>query len=292
MRVLVTGAAGHIGWRIAHFLRDKHHVVAALRAGHIGGLESVEMDITAPLSIRTAVDRIKPDVVVHCAAITGVDECELDKETCWHVNVEGTRALAEECANIGVRMIYVSTDLVFDGEKGNYSEGDAPNPVSYYALSKLEGEKVVSSILPSATIARTAIVYGVGGMPARGFTLWLVESLRQGKKVRLFTDQIRSHFYLGDCARAMGALLEGGHTGIFHLSPGRSESRHEFGLAVARALGLDESLIEAVKMEDVPSEAKRPKDVSLSNAKLVRETGFVPTPFEETLEFLKKEFVV
>jgi len=292
MRVLITGAAGQIGWRLAHFLREKHHVVATLRSGHIGGLETVEMDVTEPLSIRLAVDRTEPDMVVHCAAMTDADECEREKKACWHINVEGTRALAEECANTGTRMIYVSTDLIFDGEKGNYTEADVPNPLSYYALSKLEGEKAVASILPSATIARIAIVYGLGGMPARGFALWVLESLRQGKKIQLLTDQIRSHFYLGDCVRALGGILEGAHTGIFHLSPGRKESRYDFGVAVATALGLDTGLIEPVTLNDLPSDARRPKDVSLSNVKLARETGFVPTPFGETLEMLKKEFVV
>ncbi|MBI5179234.1 MAG: dTDP-4-dehydrorhamnose reductase [Nitrospinae bacterium] len=290
MRVLVTGSAGQIGWRIARHLKDRHHVIAAVRTGNIEGVESVEMDITQPFSIRLAVDRTMPDAVVHCAAMTSADECEKERDACWHVNVEGTRALAEECKTDGARMVYVSTDLVFDGEKGNYAEEDAPNPLSHYAKSKLAGERVVAEILPDAVIARTAIVYGKGGVPPRGFAVWLVDALRAGKKVPLFTDQFRSHFYLEDCARAVGLLTEGKQNGLFHLSPGWRQSRHEFGLAVARAMGLDERLIEAVSMKDVPSDAPRPKDCSLANGKLVRATGFTPTPFADTLKMLKREF--
>jgi dTDP-4-dehydrorhamnose reductase len=290
MKILVTGAAGQIGHRIALHLRQMHHVVAAVRSGAIADLECVEMDVTQPFSIRLAVDRAMPDAVVHCAAMTSADECERDRPACWHINVEGTRALAEECKAAGAKLLYLSTDLVFDGEKGNYTEEDAPNPLSYYAASKLEGEKAVAAILPSAIIARTAIVYGRGGVPPRGFAVWLVDSLKAGEKVPLFTDQFRSHFYLEDCARAVAALLEGEHSGIYHLSPGWKQSRHDFGVAVAHALGLDERLIVPARMVDVPLDAKRPRDCSLANAKLVRATGFVPTPFADTLEMLKREF--
>ncbi len=290
MKILVTGAAGQIGHRVALYLAARHHVVAAVRAGGIPGIECVTMDIAEPLSVRVAVDHVMPDAVVHCAAMTNADECERDHALCRRVNVDGARALAEESARVGARMVYVSTDLVFDGRKGEYAESDTPNPLSYYAETKLEGERITAATMADCAIARTAIVFGKGGIPPRGFACWLVEALRTGKKVRLYTDQFRSHFYLGDCAAAIGLMLEHKLTGLYHLSPGRKESRHAFGMALAEKLGLDRSLIEAISMDDAAMDAKRPKDCSLANTKFVAATGFEPMALGKSLEYLKSEF--
>ncbi len=290
MKILITGAAGQIGHRVVRHLAARHHVVAAIRAGDISGIECVTMDIAEPLSVRIAVDHVMPDAVVHCAAMTNADECEKNHTLCRRVNVDGTRALAEESARVGARMVYVSTDLVFDGQKGDYAETDVPNPLSYYAETKLAGEQVVAAISAGYAIARTAIVFGKGGIPPRGFVCWLVESLRAGKKVQLYTDQYRSHFYLGDCAAAIGLMLENNLTGLYHLSPGRKESRHAFGMVLAEKLGLDRSLIETIRMEDLAMDAKRPRDCSLANGKFVSATGFEPTALGKSLEYLKSEF--
>ena len=290
MKILVTGAAGQIGHRAALHLGQRHHVVAAVRGGGIPGIESVTMDIAEPLSVRLAVDHVMPDAVVHCAAITNADDCEKHRALCRRVNVDGTRALAEEAARARAKMIYVSTDLVFDGRKGDYSENDKPNPLSYYAETKLEGELITAATIPDHAIARTAVVFGKGGIPPRGFAVWLIETLRAGGKLRLYTDQFRSHFYLGDCAAAIGLMLENNLTGLYHLSPGRKESRHAFGMALADKLGLDRSLIEAISMDDAAMDARRPKDCSLSNAKLVAATGFEPMALGRSLEYLKTEF--
>lgn len=290
MKILVTGAAGQIGHRVVLHLAARHHVVAALRTGGIPGIDGVMMDIAEPLSVRIAVDHVMPDAVVHCAAMTNADECEKNRGLCRRVNVDGTRALADEAARAEARMIYVSTDLVFDGKKGNYTEDDTPNPLSYYAETKLEGERIVAASTADFAIARTTIVVGKGGLPPRGFACWLVDTLRAGKKVRLYTDQFRSHFYLGDCAAAIGLMVEQKLTGLYHLSPGRKESRYTFGVALAEKLGLDRSLIEAIHMDDAAMDAKRPKDCSLSNTKFVAATGFEPLALGKTLEYLKSEF--
>ncbi|MBI5636595.1 MAG: SDR family oxidoreductase [Nitrospinae bacterium] len=290
MKILVTGAAGQIGHRVALHLAARHHVVAAVRTGGIPGIENVTMDIAEPLSVRIAVDHVMPDAVVHCAAMTNADDCEKDRALCRRVNVDGARALAEESARVGAKLVYVSTDLVFDGAKGNYAEDDKPNPLSYYAETKLEGERITAATMADYAIARTAVVFGKGGIPPRGFAVWLVETLRAGKKVRLYTDQFRSHFYLGDCAAAIGLMLEKKLTGLYHLSPGRKESRHAFGMALAEKLGLDRSLIEAIGMDDAAMDAKRPKDCSLSNARFVAATGFEPSALGKSLEYLKSEF--
>ncbi len=290
LKILVTGAAGQIGHRVARHLAVRHHVVAAVRTGGISGIECVTMDIAEPLSVRIAVDHVMPNAVVHCAAMTNADECETGRDLCRRVNVDGTRALAEESARSGARMIYLSSDLVFDGKKGDYTEDDKPNPLSWYAETKLEGERITAATMADYAIARTAIVVGKGGIPPRGFACWLVETLRAGKKARLYADQFRSHFYLGDCAAAIGLMLERNLTGLYHLSPGRKESRHAFGMVLAEKLGLDRSLIEAIGMDDAAMDAKRPKDCSLSNAKLVAATGFEPSALDKTIECIKSEF--
>ncbi len=296
MKVLVTGATGQIGSRILTFVNEKHEAIAAGRR-HVSGalnthgnFKNVYMDLCDEKSIVSTVKSEKPDAVIHSAALTSPEKCEDDKDLCQNTNVEGSKTLAKACADIGAKMIYISTDLVFDGEKGDYTENDAPNPLNYYAESKLEGEIKILEQMPEAIIARTAIVYGRGAFSEGGFASWLIGSLRRGEKIFLFTDQFRSHFYIEDCARAVSLLLEGEYGGLYHLSSGEKQSRYDFGMAVAETLGLDKSLITPITMDEKPSAAKRPKDVSLSNAKLVRDTDFKPTPLAEGLKLLKEAF--
>ncbi|MDH5543568.1 MAG: SDR family oxidoreductase [Nitrospinota bacterium] len=291
MKILVTGVTGQIGSRVAGLLAGEHFIVAAVRktGNHLPYAE-IKMELGDPASIHTAVRSAKPDAVIHAAAITSPETCNMDEKGCMKINLEGTRHLTEACGVNSARMIYLSTDLVFDGKGSLYTELDTPNPLSIYAESKLKGEEVVSEILVDHVIARTSIVFGRGAFSENGFTHWLTSNLSKGKRLELYTDQYRSHFYIGDCARAIAELLRKDSRGLYHLSSGKRESRYEFALKVAKRLSLDDTLLAPSKMEKHGDMAKRPKDCSLDNGKLLKETDFRPLPENEALTLLAKEY--
>ncbi len=292
LKILITGVTGQIGSRLAEKLGERHEIIAAVRdrTGFKGRYKTVLLDLSDPNSTKKAVELSAPDQIIHCAAITSPESCEKNKKLCQKVNAVGTAAIASAAVETGSRLIYLSTDLVFDGKKRFYNENDKPNPLSYYGFSKLEGEKAVSGTMRNYLIARTAIVFGKGlYRPEGGFADWLIKNLTEKNRLNLFTDQFRSHFYLGDCVRAIELLVESREKGLFHISGGNRESRYDFAIKLAEKLGLDRRLITATKMAGIPSVAKRPKDCSLDNSLLSKATGFVPLQIEEGLEAMKME---
>lgn len=291
MKIVVTGVTGQIGSRIAEYLSKDHEVIATVRNSGIPLPYSVaEMDLANPASIFNLIKSARPDIVIHAAAITSPEICDKDRSLCTKINLEGTRRLAEACGEFSAKMVYLSTDLVFDGNGSLYTEDDIPNPLSVYAESKLKGEIAVRELLENSVVARTSIVFGKGIFREDGFTYWLIGNLAKRKKLELYTDQYRSHFYIGDCARAVAELALKKLKGLYHLSSGNRESRYDFAMKVAKHLSLDGTLIIPAKMEMHGDMAKRPKDCSLDNRKLLRETDFEPFPEGEVFKLLAEEY--
>jgi len=294
MRILITGITGLIGAALADELRQRHDIIAAVRRPlkFEDTFPKERLDLNDSDTIKETVEAAMPDAVIHCAGVTSPDECEQNREECERINVQATAELAVVCREVEARLVFLSTDQVFGGEKGWYTEADSPVPVNFYGATKLSAENAVRKILPGSIVARLPYIYGKSRYRGDRFTEWIVESLRDGREVRLFKDRFRSHFYLGDCVRALTALLEGGREGLFHLSGGNRESRYEFGVMLAEIFGLDKSLIISSQAggpaERVKFSAERPRDVSLNSEKFLRETQFVPLTVGQGLENLKK----
>lgn len=269
MIVLVTGGSSTPGFRIVEEFASAGYRVVAQYNEHeipeVGGVERVRVDFRDISKVLELVNRVRPDVIIHTAAIGDVDRCETERELAWRVNVEATLALVKGASRFGTYFLYLSTDYVFDGERGQYKEDDIPNPVNYYGLTKLIAESIVRGGLERFSIVRTSHIYGFG--PGRkNFARVVIESLSRGQRVRALTDQWLSPTLNTLLARAIRELVEIGYTGVIHVA-GEKISRYDFAKAIAKRFGFDENLIEPITTKDLQFKAKRPKDSSLDSSK-------------------------
>ncbi len=255
------------GYRATLAALERGHEVVALHFSHDVPVEhpklkKVKLDITNTLRLQDLVLKERPSAVIHAAALGDVDECERKRELAWRVNVASTIALAQAAEVVNAYLLYLSTDYVFDGERGMYSERDPPNPINYYGLTKLMGEVAVQARCSRWSIVRASSIYGLG--PGRtNFAKFLIEKLSRGERVRALVDQYTSPSQAALLAEAMMEVLERQMVGVFHVV-GERMSRYEFALRVAKALGFDEGLISPARMEEFKWFARRPRDSSLA----------------------------
>lgn len=277
-RVVVTGASGTLGWTLCEMLAHRCDVTGTYLSHPCvpEGVRGVELDLGDTTSIRAVVEPARPDIIIHAAAITDPDECENDPEKAFRVNFEATHEIALLAADLGARLVYVSTDLVFDGKKGDYHEEDPPCPLSIYGMSKLRGEEAVLDACPGALVLRSALIYGFGSPTSKTFLGRMLESLSEGRRMQLFTDQMRNPILVDDLAAGIFRAIEEDLSGLYHLGGGEAASRYEFGRRVCQVFGLGDDLLVPVTMDDVVFPAKRPLDATLNTSKFKASTSFVP----------------
>lgn len=271
MRILLTGGNGQVG-RAVQALARRHQVVAPARA---------HLPVEDAAAAERTVAAVRPDWIVHAAAMTDVDGCERDPGRARLVNATAAGGLAQAAARHGARMAFVSTDYVFDGVKGRYRESDQPNPLSQYGHSKLEGERLVLAALPTAVVARTAVVFGPH---KNNFVLWVRRSLRSKAPVKVACDQWVSPTCADDVARQLLALVEAGESGVWHTAGAERLSRVEMAQRIAAHDGLDPAPIQPVAMADLTWVARRPRDSSLDTGKVRRLAA--PMGFDAALDTL------
>jgi len=290
-RVLVTGASGSLGWALSRCLLPGCEVVATYDS-HPSvpeGTEALRLDLSDKEALGDLLRQNKPDLIFHCAAVTDPDECEQDSRRAMRVNFEATQEIARLARDMGSRLVFTSTDLVFDGSQGDYRETDAARPLGVYGTSKLRAEEAVLNTGPSNLVVRSSLIYGKGS-PSRGtFLTGLIETLAGGGRIKLFTDQRRNPILVEDYARALIIAVERDLDGIYHIAGDEALSRFEFGRLVCRAFGYDEALLEAISMEDFDYVAARPLDSTLNTGKFTSATGFNPARIAEALAGLARE---
>lgn len=266
-KILVTGGSGLLGSKIVELAKRDYEVIPTHYSRAIFP-DSVKLDVTNKDQFSHTVKRFMPDVVIHAAAQTNVDLCETNREEARAVNAIGTRNVSEVCAEIDAKLIYLSTDYVFDGERGMYSENDRPNPVNYYGLTKLEGEKFVRDLCKKYLIIRSSGLYG-WHLRRRNFFTWVTDSLRAGKRIDVVIDCYNSPTLASNLAEVLLTMVEKGSEGIFHVAGSERINRYDFAIKIAKKLGLEEKLIGPVKSEDLKTwVATRPKDSSLNIDKI------------------------
>ena len=291
MRLLITGASGLYGSKLAELAESRQHQVYVVSNQHetTHGIP-IRLDVVDKAKVETEIKAAKPDVVVHAATMTDVDKCELNRELAWKINVQGTINVAQATKTIGAFLLYISTDYVFDGEKGCYKETDLPSPLSYYAYTKLKAEEHVKDIRNEYCIARSSVIYGAN--PAAGkinFALWVLNKLKSKEQVPVFVDQWNSPTLNNSLAEMTLEVLERRLTGVYHLSGASRISRYDFASAIARTFGLDDTLLVPTRMRDIAFPAKRPVDSSLDTSKAERMLGNKPLKIAEALERLRVE---
>jgi dTDP-4-dehydrorhamnose reductase len=291
MKLLITGTSGLYGSKLAEHALSKQHQVYSVHSQHPAtcGIP-IQLDITDKEKVQAEFQRLQPEVVVHAATMTDVDKCELNKELAWKINVDGTRNVAEAAKASNAFLLYISTDYVFDGEKGYYRETDQPSPISYYAYTKLKAEEYVKDHMSESCIARPSAIYGAN--PAAGkinFALWLLNKLKNKEQAKVIVDQWNSPTLNTSLADMTLEVAERKLTGIYNLSGASPISRYDFALSLAKTFGLDESLLIPTALKDFSFPAKRPKDSSLDTAKAEHALKNKPVKIEHALEKLKTE---
>jgi dTDP-4-dehydrorhamnose reductase len=294
-RVLVIGSNGLLGQKMAEQLvrgTSYHLTLASVERASVRELESapyVQLDITSHKEVRDCVADVRPDVIFNCAAMTNVDACETERELAWKINVSGVEYLAEAAKKQHATVVHVSSDYVFDGKNGPYTEDDRPEPLSYYGKSKLASENVLLSSGVPHVIARTMVLYGHAPGVKSNFALWLIQSLQAKQSVRIVDDQIGNPTLADDLAYGLLRAVEVGKTGIFNIAGRDIMTRHEFAVRLARVFKLDESLIIPIKTSSLKQPAARPLKSGLVTLKAEVELGYKPSSVEHGLEVLKSQ---
>jgi dTDP-4-dehydrorhamnose reductase len=285
VRVVVTGAGGLLGGRLACLLEGSGLEVRGvhLRTPPPTGVRSRILELTDEAAVARMLDDERPDGMLHAAALARPADCESRPEEAQAINARVPGMLARLCRERRVRLVCLSTDLVFAGRRPFSTEADLPEPGSAYARSKRAGEEAALLAWPTVAVARVALVMGRGHGPRGTTTESVAWSLRRGERVRAFVDEYRTPVDPESVAEAVRRLLTLGHSGIFHLAGPERISRFDLARRVARALGLPEEAVEAARREEYTGPDVRPADVSLDIARARRELGWEPRPLQEVL---------
>lgn len=264
MRIFVVGASGFLGSYVYDMCLRKGIQRAGSSTTSRPGL--VRLDITRVEGIREAIEKSGADCVINCVAMTNVDECERNPELATSVNAKGAENLARVCSSAGIRLIHISTDSIFDGKTGSYSEESEPAPVNTYARTKIEGEKHVLSLANSFVIVRTNF-YGLNPN-GKHFLNWILSSLREGREMTGFDDTIFNPLWVSDLAEFLIELASSSYCGILNCAGDERFTKYEFIRRVVSELGYSDSIVKKSSSDQITRAATRPKITTLSNKKM------------------------
>jgi dTDP-4-dehydrorhamnose reductase len=282
-KILVTGCGGLLGSNLL-ILNEKDDICG------LDILESKEpnrvaIDIKKRGDVFPFLKDYNPDIIIHTAAYTNVDLAEDNKEECYSLNVCGTRNLVEGC-NKNTLFVYLSTDYIFDGKNGPYSEESAPKPISFYGSTKLEGERVVMNSGLENLIIRTTILYG--NHKKLDFVRWVKNNLEYNNRIKIVDDQHGNPTSAQDLSEGIYFLIDKKNSGIFNIVGRDYVSRYEFAKQIAEFYKLDTNLIKKISTNDLNQKAKRPLKAGLKIDKIIK-YGFIPHNIKESLSLLKNE---
>ena len=301
MRILVIGGGGQVGTRIIEQAKNQFAVYATYQARRppLDESKSFHVDKTNRQAVLNLFEKLEPEVAIDTAALHNVDYCETHRDEAWTVNVEGTRNVAEACKKYGSRMIFVSTDYVFDGVKGNYTEDDTTNPINHYGVTKLEAERTIAQTLSDYVIARPSVIYGYVPISQRqsssgkplNFAMWLAQKLRNEEPLKIVTDQYGSPTLADSLAETLLKLAQSDKTGVYHTAGGTRLNRYEFAVKIAKKLKFKATLITPIMTSQLKQAAMRPMDSSLSVEKIEIHLGLRMPTIDEALEKFKRQSV-
>ena len=286
--VLVTGACGLLGQHLVNRLKSKYKVAAVDIASNVfenhPGIKFIECDLTESGKLLEIVSDVSPDIVYNCAAYTDVDGCEKNRDMAYRLNVK----LVENLIDADVeRLVHYSSDYVFNGLQGPYDEEDETDPIGYYGKTKLLSENIILDSDGGHLVIRTNVLFGTGINIRPNFIAWLVESLKQGKQLKIVTDQYNNPIHATNLAEASIEAEEKGLTGILHIAGGSYLSRYEMAIKTADCFILDKNLILPVTTSELGQTARRPMRGGLRIEKAMKLLDSRLLSFDEALELLK-----
>ncbi len=289
MKVLITGSGGLLGQKLASRVRRDVRLfsTARTRPGRVQNDDFELLDVTDAQQVKALLGHLRPDWVIHTAALTDVDRCEVERDLAWRTNVGGTENVVRACEALRIGLVSLSTDYVFDGTAGPYSEADPTNPLSTYGLTKLESERLVLSM--RGAVVRTVVLFGHARGVRPNFVTWLIRALRGGAAVRVVTDQWGTPTLADDLADFLIDLCPRNVAGLFHFAGADLLSRYEMALRICRRFGLDEGLVIPTTTQELRQVAPRPLRSGLKADLVQRQFQVRPRPFDEALNVLAEQ---
>lgn len=297
MKILVTGSNGLLGQKLTHLLRQQPDVelVATSRgrnklADVYPDVRFVPLDVTDAAQVQQVLVQEQPTHLIHTAAMTNVDECELNREACWQQNVTAVQHLVAVCEQTNCHLLHVSTDFIFSGEAGPLEEDAAPGPVNFYGESKLAAEQLVQACRAPWAILRTVLVYGVAHEYGRtNIVLWVRDSLRAGKEIKVVDDQFRTPTLAEDLAQGCWLAAHHNATGVFHLSGSEMLTPYQMAQQTAAYFSLNEALLVRVTADTFSQPARRPPRTGFIITKAQEQLGYQPHSFREGIALLARQ---
>lgn len=297
-KILITGANGLLGQKLVEQLveRGKFEVIATGKgpcrlSGK--GFQYQSLDITNPQEVNEVISQLAPQTIIHSAAMTNVDQCELNPEACVEVNVKATEYLVKAAEKVQSHFIFVSTDFIFSGENGPYDEEAEASPVNFYGETKLTGENLVKNSKTTWAIARTVLVYGIANDLSRtNIILWVKDSLEAGKEIQVVNDQVRTPTLAEDLALGCILIAEQNAQGIFNISGSDVLTPYDMAIMTADYFGLNKELIKKTDSTRFTQPAKRPMKTGFIIEKARKQLGYEPKTFQAGIGILAKQIIL
>jgi len=294
-RILIVGSNGMLGQSLTtHFMFNNDVDLMCASFENESFYENVKyskIDISSQSEVKLLIKQFSPNVIINCAAYTNVDGCETEKELSWAINVTGVENLAKYGRICDAHLIHISTDYIFDGENGPYSEDELPSPISQYGKEKLAAENAIKIARIKHTIIRTNVLYGATQFGRPDFVKWVYNSLTEKKNIRIVTDQINNPTYIDDISYAIGKIIEFNKLGFFNIGGAELLSRIDFTFKIADYFNLDKSLITPIFTSELNQPARRPLKSGLIILKAQSEINYHPLSIEKTLSLMKRNLV-
>ena len=289
--ILVIGGSGLVGSRLIELLTANNNSISATYFSNeiVHKIcETFQLDITDSYKVDKVIKMIRPDTVINASGERNTRYCEKNPDEAYKVNVEGTKNIVDACKTINAKLAFISSDLVFDGTKGKYSEEDEVNPLSIYGKQKVMAEEIIKDNLDNWLIARASSIYGWD--PGRdNFVSWVIDELKNGQEIQIVYDQYVTPIYAGSLAYILIRLLENNKTGVYHVGEGECVNKYEFVKKIAEVFGFDEKLVKPISSDKLNQNIKTPKDNCLDLTKIKGELNFSGYSIIKGLQTMKKE---
>ncbi len=296
IRVLLTGCHGLLGQRIVQEMEKNVFMLGTGRreTPHIHGdnFQYTKLDITVRSDVKHVIEDFNPDVIINAASFTNVDECEINKEKCWRINVEGVENIVKAGKRLRAKVIHFSTDYIFDGQKQLYSESDIPGPLNYYGRAKLAAENMIKAGGTDWVILRTSTLFDIDSLLGKiNFVTWVVSNLQQGNTIRVVSDQWGNPTLARNLAQAVWKIINSGHVGIYNAAGKDRVSRLDFAKHIASLFNFNELLIEETTTGELGQKAKRPLKIGLDVSKIENDISRKMLGIRESLVLFKQDYL-
>lgn len=290
LRMLITGVSGLLGNNLALYFRDKYEVLGLYLTCpvNIKGIYTEKCDISDLFSIKKIILEFKPSVIIHCASLTNIDQCEIDKELAKTINIIGTDNIVKSILDKNLKLIYISSDSVYDGIKGNFSEDDEIRPQNYYGISKYEGELKVL-MYKNSLILRTNL-FGWNIQNKKSLAEWILEELKMNHQINCFKDAYFSSIYTFELAKVIDIAIQHNLKGIYNCGSSTSCSKYEFALKIADYFNLDKKLIKPISIDEFNFKAKRGKNLTLNVMKIQKALDYRLPDINQSIEAFYRDY--